>query len=210
MALQYKFPQGTVVALNQTASIPTGWAECNGDIVDGYQTPDLSGKFILGVGNLDELLGNCSLNPFETKGSKGQLENKIIYESTGGATEVELRKEHLPIHRHTSITSTNLEYDTKYVTKRFHEDIWVGGQNNWFDLPDKNILPITNNDAESANKVDISQLDSNLKTYTGNDGSVIESIDTGVNYLLDNATAHNNMPPYHSLKYIVNITDVNA
>ena len=208
MALAYKFPKETVLALNENLDIPNGWAECNGEIVDGYQTPDLRGRFILGVGSLDDLLGNCSLNPLETKGSEEQLNNKITSGSTGGATEVELRKKHLPIHRHTSITSTNLEYDTKYVTKRFHENTWVGGQNNWFDFPDKNILTITDNDAETAKKVDISQLDSNLKTYTGNDGSVISSIDTGVNYQPDNATAHNNIPPYHSLKYIVNITDV--
>ena len=206
MALQYKFPVNTVLALNKNQPIPTGWAECNGETVNGIETPDLRGRFILGVGSLDELLGNCSLNPLETKGSKEQLENEIKVRSTGGSTEVELRKEHLPIHRHSNITSTNLEYDTKYITKRFHENVWVGGQNNWFNKPDQDILKKTDNySAETAKKVDISQLDSNLKSYTGNDGSVIASIDTGVNYQPDNATAHNNMPPYYSLKYIIKV-----
>ena len=54
------------LALKQNENIPKGWAECNGQTVNGIKTPDLRGRFILGVGNLDDLLGNCSLNPLET------------------------------------------------------------------------------------------------------------------------------------------------
>lgn len=205
MALAYKFPKETVLALNENTKIPIGWAECNGDIVDGYQTPDLRGRFILGVGSLDELLGNCSLNPLETKGSEEQLENKITHKSKGGFTDVELRKEHLPIHRHSSITPNNLEYDTKYITKRLHKDIWVGGQNNWFDKSEKEIL--NNSTIETAKQIDVNQFQNNIKSYTGDDGSIINT-ETGVNYLPDNAKTHNNMPPFYSLKYIINLTDV--
>ena len=205
---QFKFPEYTVLALKQNENIPKGWAECNGQTVKGIKTPDLRGRFILGVGNLDDLLGNCSLNPLETKGSKAQLENKITHKSKGGFTDVELRKEHLPIHRHTSITPTNLEYDTKYITKRFHGNVWVGGQNNWFDNSDK--IETVNSTIETPTKINVRQIKNTINQGIGDAGSVIESINsaTDVSYLPNEAVVHNNMPPFYSLKYIMNITDV--
>lgn len=40
-------PRGLIAMWNGT-QIPNGWALCNGQIVDDLQTPDLSGKFIVG------------------------------------------------------------------------------------------------------------------------------------------------------------------
>jgi microcystin-dependent protein len=197
---QFKFPEFTVLALKENEKIPKGWVECDG--TNG--TPDLRGRFILGVGSLDELLGNCSLNPLEIKGSDEQLKNEIKYKSEGGFTEVELRKEHLPIHRHTSITPNNLEYDTKYITKRFHGNVWVGGQNNWFDNSEK--IEIENSTIETPTKINIRQINNTINEVE-DEGSVIAS-GTDVSYLPDIAMTHYNMPPYHSLKYIMNLTDV--
>ena len=202
---QFKFPQFTVLALKENENIPEGWAECNGQTVDSIKTPDLRGRFILGVGNLNELMGNCVPNPFLTQDSSGDLVNKITHKSKGGYEQVILRKEHLPIHRHTSIKPTNLEYDTKYITKRFHGNVWVGGQNNWFNNSEK--IEIENSTIETPTKINIRQIKNTINEGEGEEGSVIAS-GTDVSYLPDSAMAHNNMPPFHSLKYIMNLTDV--
>ena len=53
-------PRGLIAMWNGT-QVPNGWALCNGQIVDDLQTPDLSGKFVVGwqSGNEDyNLIGN--------------------------------------------------------------------------------------------------------------------------------------------------------
>jgi microcystin-dependent protein len=45
-----QFPRGMIVIWNGlTTSVPEGWALCDGRTVNGVQTPDLRGKFVLGV-----------------------------------------------------------------------------------------------------------------------------------------------------------------
>lgn len=41
-------PKGTIVIWNGTDT-PTGWALCDGSIINGTRTPDMSGRFILGM-----------------------------------------------------------------------------------------------------------------------------------------------------------------
>lgn len=55
-----RIPRGLIAMWNGT-QVPNGWALCNGQIVDDLQTPDLSGKFVVGwqSGNEDyNLIGN--------------------------------------------------------------------------------------------------------------------------------------------------------
>ncbi len=45
-----QFPKGIIVIWNGLATnVPEGWALCDGTTVNGVQTPDLRGKFVLGV-----------------------------------------------------------------------------------------------------------------------------------------------------------------
>lgn len=72
-------PRGLIAMWNGT-QVPDGWALCNGQIVDDLQTPDLSGKFIVGwsSGNEDyNLIGN-----------------------TGGQEKVTLSIQEIPSHVH--------------------------------------------------------------------------------------------------------------
>lgn len=72
-------PRGLIAMWNGT-QVPNGWALCNGQIVDDLQTPDLSGKFIVGwqSGNEDyNLIGN-----------------------TGGQDKVTLTTPEIPSHVH--------------------------------------------------------------------------------------------------------------
>lgn len=72
-------PRGLIAMWNGT-QVPEGWALCNGQIVEDLQTPDLSGKFIVGwsSGNEDyNLIGN-----------------------TGGQEKVTLSTQEIPSHVH--------------------------------------------------------------------------------------------------------------
>lgn len=72
-------PRGLIAMWNGT-QVPNGWALCNGQIVDDLQTPDLSGKFVVGwqSGNEDyNLIGN-----------------------TGGQEKVTLTTQEIPSHVH--------------------------------------------------------------------------------------------------------------
>lgn len=72
-------PRGLIAMWNGT-QVPNGWALCNGQIVNDLQTPDLSGKFVVGwqSGNEDyNLIGN-----------------------TGGQDKVTLTTSEIPSHVH--------------------------------------------------------------------------------------------------------------
>lgn len=72
-------PRGLIAMWNGT-QVPNGWALCNGQMVDDLQTPDLSGKFVVGwqSGNEDyNLIGN-----------------------TGGQDKVTLTTPEIPSHVH--------------------------------------------------------------------------------------------------------------
>ncbi len=62
--------------------IPAGWALCDGEIVNGFQTPDLRGRFILGYGKGDGL-------------------TQRDMTAKGGEENVTLTEGQMPTHNHT-------------------------------------------------------------------------------------------------------------
>ena len=42
---------GIIMWSGATNNLPTGWALCDGSVVNGLQTPDLRDKFVVGAGN---------------------------------------------------------------------------------------------------------------------------------------------------------------
>ena len=67
---------GIIVWSGSAASIPDGWALCDGNVSNGWKTPNLLNSFILGVG------GKYGLG------------------DRGGSETVTLKSEHMPRHRH--------------------------------------------------------------------------------------------------------------
>lgn len=63
---------------------PPGWAICNGQEVNGIQTPNLSGRFVVGTGSYSDGSGNYTYSPA----------------STGGEAQVALTVSQMPRHRH--------------------------------------------------------------------------------------------------------------
>jgi len=83
------------------SSVPSGWALCNGQTVNGYTTPDLRDKFIVGSGS-SYTTGN-----------------------TGGANTVTLNESQIPAHRHSMMdyyhaesSSRGVSYYTTYAEKK--------------------------------------------------------------------------------------------
>lgn len=72
-------PRGLIAMWNGT-QVPNGWALCNGQIVDDLQTPDLSGKFVVGWQS-----GNEDYN---------------LIGITGGQDKVTLTTPEIPSHVH--------------------------------------------------------------------------------------------------------------
>jgi len=60
-------PVGAIVMWSGTvANIPTGWALCNGSTANGFVTPDLRDKFLVGAGDLAD---GSEFNPGNTGGN---------------------------------------------------------------------------------------------------------------------------------------------
>lgn len=76
-------PVGSIILWSGTAvDKPQGWAFCDGTVVDGYRTPDLRGRFVLGAG----------AGPGLSARTVG---------ATGGAETHNLTLEEMPTHAHT-------------------------------------------------------------------------------------------------------------
>lgn len=96
-------PRGLIAMWNGT-QVPNGWALCNGQIVDDLQTPDLSGKFIVGwqSGNEDyNLIGN-----------------------TGGQEKVTLATQEIPSHVHNFADAYFIEAHSNLVGANGTQ--WIG------------------------------------------------------------------------------------
>jgi hypothetical protein len=79
-------PVGIIACFYRASSIPESWAICDGQSIEGFQTPNLSGKFIKGTTNMDD---NGKTND-DAFGDHKTKEGKIT-----------LKNENMPTHNHT-------------------------------------------------------------------------------------------------------------
>lgn len=107
-------PRGLIAMWNGT-QVPNGWALCNGQIVDDLQTPDLSGKFVVGwqSGNEDyNLIGN-----------------------TGGQAKVTLTTQEIPSHVHNFADAYFIEAHADLVGANGTQ--WIGNNLSGSNKTDK-------------------------------------------------------------------------
>lgn len=91
-------PLGGIIMWSGTVP-PTGWALCNGQPSNGYTTPDLRGRFIVGY--------DPGVTDYD---QPGNLSRKLTPETagkTGGAPSVTLSVAQLPSHNHSGATGTD-------------------------------------------------------------------------------------------------------
>lgn len=125
-------PRG-LIAMWNGVSVPKGWALCNGQVVDGLQTPDLSGKFIVGWAP-----GN---NDYKTIGN------------TGGQERVTLNVSELPEHSHTFDDAYHIEHTQELVSAsgkvlRIGSDLSGSGDTD----RDNSYAPIWTHDTEKSGR----------------------------------------------------------
>ena len=83
-------PVGGIVIWHGTqASIPNGWALCNGQKIGDQPTPDLRDRFIVGASGQQG-----------GKGTGNEVKTTYRVGNTGGENEVTLGVQHLPSHTH--------------------------------------------------------------------------------------------------------------
>jgi microcystin-dependent protein len=104
----------------QANTVPDGWALCNGETTsDGYQTPDLRGRFIVGYD--DAVTPNAYTEP-------GNLSIKgTTVGNTGGLENVTLTINQLPVHSHTATSSTNGAHTHSVGTRGYMTDVDLAG-----------------------------------------------------------------------------------
>ena len=98
-----------VIVMWSGASVPTGWALCDGSTVNGRTTPDLRGRFVIGS-NSSRSIG-----------------------TVGGAENVTLTVNQIPSHNHSvsGTTGDNGNHQHSYTDSYFAE-FQSGGNNNWW------------------------------------------------------------------------------
>ena len=82
-------PIGTIVMWSGSIA-PTGWALCNGLTVNGYKTPNLKGRFVVGYDN-----GVADYNNPGNLSTKGTSSSDL-----GGSEDVTLTNNQMPRHNH--------------------------------------------------------------------------------------------------------------
>ena len=85
-------PKGGIIMWSgNTENLPAGFALCNGQTVNGVQTPDLRGRFIVGF---DANKSNVPANATDLTENYGRVKN------TGGRASVTLTDAQMPRHDH--------------------------------------------------------------------------------------------------------------
>lgn len=93
-----QIPIGGIIMWNGT-TIPAGWTLCNGQLVNGTQTPDLRGRFIVGI-----YPGKSGFNSGNSGGivtNAGQTSSSGNHTHTGETGGYKLTTNDLPLHSHT-------------------------------------------------------------------------------------------------------------
>lgn len=173
-------PIGTIVAFSGSATLPSNWAICNG--LNG--TPDLQGKFILGA---------SSARPAG---------------SGGGAETVPLSVAHMPTHSHGGGTGAMSANNTHFHNGRTGED-----------SPDHtHLLNRTTWQSGAQGEVQVYQtrIENAFSVQDGTTGAnTRHAHDFGTNTVdlqhshgitaEGSGVAHENMPPYWALVYIMRV-----
>ncbi|HBS87549.1 MAG TPA: hypothetical protein DEA97_13385 [Bacteroidales bacterium] len=161
---------------------PEGWAICNGQTVNGYKTPDLSGKFIVSYA--------ASVTDYSNPGNLSTT--GVNPGNTGGAQSVTLQKENVPQHRH---------------EKGTYAVLGAGEHSHTYSYD----YSKTDGDESGANKTVITQqgLTGNESVTIVYDGGshthTIEGMSGNGSTDGLGSVAHENRPPYYVLAFIMRV-----
>lgn len=187
-------PRTIIMWYGISVEIPKGWNLCDGGIYNGYETPDLRGRFVIAAGQ-----------------GSGLTERKLG--ATGGEETHTLTISEMPNHDHTGTTVTSGDHshtgNTSTSGLHSHTSNAVGGQGNvGLALADgSNTVIDTDSSSGELNVWTTPQSltinsngDHNHTLTTNTTGSHTHTFTTDTN---GGGNAHNNMPPFYALYYIM-------
>ncbi|TRX62793.1 tail fiber protein [Fulvivirga sp. M361] len=182
-------PLGGIIMWSGT-DIPDGWALCSGQVLNGYQTPDLTGRFVIGYGGIDDYANAGDLSEGGTNPG-----------NTGGRDSVVLAVEEMPSHNHYT--------NTLDAGAHFHYVAIDGtGTNNIGEA--LTLAHHTNEGGLEEYQLKDFPGEANVgRSSTQSDHSHRVKWDGGIN-TLDGAEkgetqAHENRPPYYVLAFIMRV-----
>jgi len=123
-------PLGGIIMWSGSTA-PAGWALCTGGTVNGYKTPNLKGRFVVGYDNGDANYNNPG--DLSTKGTGSS--------NVGGAKEVVLTNNQMPRHNHGGSTEIDGIHSHKFKLGYEDDDSGGGGSYNEYTFdPGKTTL----------------------------------------------------------------------
>jgi microcystin-dependent protein len=179
-AFTYRVPAGGIIMWSgAVVAIPSGWVICDG----ANGTPDLRNRFVVGAGDT------------------------YAVDATGGAATVTLDATQIPAHSHTAdgdLTAASAGEHTHTVIDAGHTHPVAQGFNN----------PSNPNDGHGDGTNETSSYTFLTTTNTGTSGSNTTGITnasngahthdiTGSTSSVGDGLAHENLPPYYALAYIM-------
>ena len=172
-------PVGTVILWSGSAAErPVGWALCDGSLVNGYRTPDLRGRFVLGAG-----------------AGPGLAERRVG--QSGGAETHRLVVDELPSHGHLmqlgSVMASmggghqhSLTSEANDAFPRYH---WANPVSRAFGM----------------NLDDVSYYRQSVRTSDTSQHAHFADLPATASFGSGGGQPHGNMPPFYVLAYIVRV-----
>jgi hypothetical protein len=220
-ALYNPVPVGGIIMWSgAVANIPTGWALCNGQVVNGNTTPNLLDRFIIGAGsatyNPGSTGGSSTITPSGTIGSTaitptGTIDNTAITPAgsvgntaitpAGTVGNTTLTTAQIPTHSHTSAVYPCGSEAGGYGLNQ------VGGFRDRVIVTGGSTGTSTTGGGGSHNHTFAGTSQSHNHTFTGTSQSHNHSF-TGTSQSHNHtftSTSQTSLPPYYALAYIMRV-----
>lgn len=226
-----KYEKGMIIMWSgDPSSLPTGWALCNGDTANGTQTPNLSGRFVVGQGQVTAGGSTRTFGMDDVGGSISHTHN-MEHNHTGTFTSSTFFAA-INNHRHGYGSSSSSSF-TSYI-----DDITSNNTDNerhgltGIVYGDDNIYNDQYNDYGYVVKIDETHEDyrdttsihftncgspimdpspddietetwSNSNNFTSNDAASRRTLFSNLNDLRSNNENDGHLPPFYTLAYII-------
>lgn len=137
-------PRGMIVIWNSSSSVPRGWAQCDGRTVNGFKTPDLRGRFVLGYSAFS---GDVPNNPgVFNPDNRPYFVNTFPIGQVSGESTNRLQVDQLPSHTHKIPYRSQQPPETRFANNNFNLSGPILGYNEvtepeGLSLPHNNMPP---------------------------------------------------------------------
>lgn len=179
-------PKGIICCYERETNLPQGWAVCNGQIIEGFRTPDLRGKFIKGT-TATEAAGTTNDNIF-------------VDEFKTRTGDIILRPENIPAHSHQLSDSGSHIHTVTLAQSGQHNHNLAGlTRGNNYGTANNVILGGVAAGTSNANAANSSTAGEHTHTVTvSNDGEHTHTVSS-----VGASQTFNVMPNYLALVYII-------